>query len=136
MERVAWRQLALPSGRQGARGVCCVPRGAQSVLHDSLEGCNAVGGRLRTEGTQGQPGGVQMWWEGGSGRRGLRDSLEGWAAVGGRLRMEGTHVRLWLIRVDAMQKPIQYCKAVILQLKRKKLEKTSRKSKNKEVYIE
>ena len=35
-------------------------------------------------------------------------------------RREGTYVQLWLIHVDVWQKPIQYCKAVILQLKRKK----------------
>ena len=66
----------------------------------------------------------------------LHDNLEGWDGVGGRFKTEGTYVYLWLIHADARQKPIQYCKAVILQLKRKKLEKTSRKSKNKKVYIE
>ena len=30
-----------------------------------------------------------------------------------------THVYLWLIYVDAWQKPTQYCKAIILQLKKK-----------------
>ena len=30
---------------------------------------------------------------------------------------EGTWVYLWLIHVDVWQKPIQYCKAIILQLK-------------------
>ena len=29
----------------------------------------------------------------------------------------GTHVYLWLIHVDVWQKPSQYCKAIILQLK-------------------
>ena len=33
--------------------------------------------------------------------------------------MEGTPVDLWLIHTDAWQKPSQYCKAIILQLKRK-----------------
>ena len=32
---------------------------------------------------------------------------------------EGTYVYLWLIHVDVWQKPTQYCKAVILQLKNK-----------------
>ena len=36
------------------------------------------------------------------------------------LQEEGTHVYLWLLHVDVWQKPIQYCKAIILQLKKKK----------------
>ena len=40
----------------------------------------------------------------------------GWE-VGGRAKREGTYVYLWLIDVDAWQKPTQYCKAIILQLK-------------------
>ena len=31
--------------------------------------------------------------------------------------MEDTYVYLWLIHVDVWQKPTQYCKAIILQLK-------------------
>ena len=40
----------------------------------------------------------------------------GWE-VGGRFRREGTHVYSWLIHTDVWQKPIQYCKAIILQFK-------------------
>ena len=36
--------------------------------------------------------------------------------VGACFRMEG-HVHLQLIRVDVWQKPPQYCKVIILQLK-------------------
>ena len=36
------------------------------------------------------------------------------------LRREGTYVYLWLILVDVRQRPAQYCKAIILQLKAKK----------------
>ena len=32
-------------------------------------------------------------------------------------KREGTQVYLWPIQVDVWQKPIQYCKAIILQLK-------------------
>ena len=39
--------------------------------------------------------------------------------VGGRFKREGTCVYLRLIHVDVWQKPIQYCKAIILQLKKK-----------------
>ena len=42
-------------------------------------------------------------WEGGS----------GW----------GTHVHPWLIHVNVWQKPLQYCKAISLQLKLKKKKK-------------
>ena len=35
----------------------------------------------------------------------------------GRFKTEGTWVYLWLIDVDVWQKPTQYCKAIILQLK-------------------
>ena len=45
----------------------------------------------------------------------LCDNLERWDGVGdGR---EGTHIHLRLIHVDIWQKPTQYCKAIILQLK-------------------
>ena len=40
--------------------------------------------------------------------------------VEGKLKREGTYVYLWLIHVDAWQKPTKYCKAIILQLQKKK----------------
>ena len=43
--------------------------------------------------------------------------------MGERLKREGTSVCLWLIHVDVWQKPTQYCKAIILQLKINKLKK-------------
>ena len=43
----------------------------------------------------------------------------GWEKEGG-FRREATCVYLWLIHVDVWQKPKQYCKAIILQLKLKK----------------
>ena len=55
----------------------------------------------------------------------LCDSLEGWEGVGeGRgFKREETCVYQWLICVDVWQKPTQYCKAIILQLKINKLKK-------------
>ena len=44
----------------------------------------------------------------------------GWKE-GRRFKKEGTYVYLWLIHVDVWQKPTQYCKASILQLKINKL---------------
>ena len=43
----------------------------------------------------------------------------GWE-VGGRLKREETYV-YWQIHVDVWQKPTQYCKPIILQLKTNKL---------------
>ena len=43
--------------------------------------------------------------------------------VGGRFNREEIYVDLWLIHVDISEKPIQYCKAIILQLKINKLKK-------------
>ena len=40
----------------------------------------------------------------------------GWE-MEGRLRREGTYVYLWLIHDDVREKPTQYCKVIILQLK-------------------
>ena len=37
--------------------------------------------------------------------------------MGRKFKREGTCVYLWLIHVDVWQKPKQYCKAIILQLK-------------------
>ena len=39
-----------------------------------------------------------------------------WDWVGERFKKEGIYVYLWLIHVDIWHKPIQYCKAIILQL--------------------
>ena len=39
--------------------------------------------------------------------------------MGERFKREGTYVDLWLIHVDVWQKPTQFCKALILQLKDK-----------------
>ena len=38
--------------------------------------------------------------------------------AGGTFKREGTCVYPWLIHVDVWQKTAQYCKAIILQLKR------------------
>ena len=40
--------------------------------------------------------------------------------MGGRFKGERTYVYLRLIHVDVWQKPAQYCKAIIFQLKQKK----------------
>ena len=40
----------------------------------------------------------------------------GWE-VRGRFKREGPYVYLWLIHINVQQKPTQYCKAIILQLK-------------------
>ena len=37
--------------------------------------------------------------------------------LGGRFKREGTYVYIWLIHIDVWQKPTQYYKAIILQLK-------------------
>ena len=39
--------------------------------------------------------------------------------MGGRLRREGMYVYLWLIHVEVWQKTTKFCKAIILQLKKK-----------------
>ena len=55
------------------------------------------------------------------GHRGLCDDLEGWdgevGQEGGSRAGGGTYVYSWLIPVVVWQKPTQYCKAIILQLK-------------------
>ena len=39
--------------------------------------------------------------------------------MGGYLQREGTYVYMWLIHADVKQKPTQYSKAIILQLKKR-----------------
>ena len=60
-----------------------------------------------------------MLYDVGSSNLVLCDNLEGWDGVGGggRFKGGGIYVYLWLIHVDAWQKPTHYCKAIILQLK-------------------
>ena len=55
---------------------------------------------------------------GNSIKPGLCDNLEVWDGMGGRFKREGTYVYLWLIHVDVWQKTTQYCKVIILQVKR------------------
>ena len=42
------------------------------------------------------------------------DNLEGWRGY----NSEGTYAHLWLFHVDVWQEPSQYCKIIILQLKK------------------
>ena len=49
----------------------------------------------------------------------LCDDLERWDGIGGRFKKEWTYVYLRLIHV-VWQKPAQHCKAIILQLLKKK----------------
>ena len=51
-----------------------------------------------------------------------------WKA-GGRFKREETYVYLWLIHGDVWQKPIQYYKVIILQLKINKFLKRKKKEK-------
>ena len=51
----------------------------------------------------------------------LSDNLEEWDEVGklgGRFKRERAYVYLWLTHVDIWQKPTQYCKAIIIQIKK------------------
>ena len=52
---------------------------------------------------------------------GLCDNLEGWDGEGGGRDVQkgAIYVYLWLIHVDVSQKPTEFCKAIILQLKNK-----------------
>ena len=49
----------------------------------------------------------------------LWDNPQGWVGskVEGGFRMGRAHVHLWLTHVNVWQKPSQYCKVIILQLK-------------------
>ena len=60
-----------------------------------------------------------MMHEAGHPKLVLWDNSEGWVGevIGRRVQDGGTHVYLWLIHVDVWQKPPQYCKVIILQLK-------------------
>ena len=40
--------------------------------------------------------------------------------MGGRLKREGIYIYLWLIHVEVQQKTTKFCKAIILQSKKKK----------------
>jgi len=51
--------------------------------------------------------------------------------MGGRFRKEVIYVYLWLIHVDLWQKPTQYCKAIVLQLKINKFKVQAKKTKPK-----
>ena len=50
--------------------------------------------------------------------------------VGQRFKREGTYLYLWLMHVDILQKPTEYCKTIILQLKINKLKKKRKKQRH------
>ena len=50
--------------------------------------------------------------------------------VGGKFKKKGTYVYLWLIHVAVWQKPTQYCKAIIIQVKINKILKIKYRMKN------
>ena len=59
-----------------------------------------------------------LLYDAGSSNQVLCDNLERWDGVGGgREVQEGGDIYLWLIHADLWQKPTQYCKAIVLQLK-------------------
>ena len=60
-----------------------------------------------------------LLYDGGSSNPVLCDNLQGWDGMGGKFKREGTYV--WLIHADVWQKPTQYCKTIVLQLKNKEL---------------
>ena len=63
----------------------------------------------------------------------LRSGM-GWEA-GRRFRRKGTYVYLWLIHADVWQKPTQYYKAIILQLKINTLIKNKNVNKLGQIYV-
>ena len=53
-------------------------------------------------------------------RPGLDEAQAG-IKIAGRFKREGMYVYLWLILIDVCQKTTKFCKAIILQLKKKRL---------------
>ena len=62
---------------------------------------------------------ASLMHEAGHSKLVLWDNPEGWGEEGSGKGIQdgGTHVHLWVIHVDVWQKPPQYCKEIILQLK-------------------
>ena len=62
---------------------------------------------------------VSMIYEAGHAKLVLCDRLEGYGGEGAgrRGQEEGTHVYLHPVHIDVWQKPSQYCKVIILQVK-------------------
>lgn len=54
----------------------------------------------------------------------------------GASKREGTYICLWLIPVDIWEKPIQYCEAIILQLKRSKEKQEKKPRDPRDVYTQ
>ena len=48
------------------------------------------------------------------------DEAQGEIKITGRFKREGMYVYLWLILIEVCQKTTKFCKAIILQLKKKK----------------
>ena len=76
-----------------------------------------------------------MLYDAGNSNSGLCDNLEQWHGAGGRFKREWVYVYLWLVHVDAWQKPTHVCKEIILQLKINKLKFLYRKHCFEEIRI-
>ena len=93
-------------------GICSLTQGTQIRLSKDLEGWDGKGG-----GREVQEGGDRDI-PGGSVAKTLCFQCRGpgfkpWSGN----KREGTDVYLWLIHTDVWQKPAQFCKSFILQLK-------------------
>ena len=85
---------------------------SQHICGDSVEGA------LSVQVGQVKSGGFPPWTLSSSYKQ-LDKLLATWMDPSPNcwIRMEGTHVCLWPIYTDERQKPSQYCKVIILQLK-------------------
>ena len=52
-----------------------------------------------------------------------------------RFKREGIYVHLWLIHVEVWQKTTKFCKAIILQLKKKKMYNQKKKKRAGHMFI-
>ena len=66
---------------------------------------------------------ASLMHEAGHSKLVLWENPEGWGGEGGGRVVQdgGTHEHLWLIHVAIWQKRSQYCKVIILQLKKKRI---------------
>ena len=76
-------------------------------------------------------------YDAGNSNLGLCDNQGGWDMVrdGREVQERGAYVYLWRIHVDVWQKPTQYCKAIVSQLKINKCFKNAKKHHNPDVMV-
>ena len=119
-DTACWEPFSTLSLSKQQMGVCCSPSPAGTVnfLSTQFLAWDCIHKTLMWKATKRYRGKFMNHSYFGELIVVLCDHLEGWG-IGEKFQRERIYVYLWLIHIVVWQKPTHYCKAIILQLKKK-----------------